>query len=103
MSIVNKFRSAFRGDVSFLTLVGEVLRRRRAARQRVIERRDLDQIGEMPARLTEPFASMSLGDLAAHFRKKPPALFALEDIGERLRRLFPDETATLVTDADAIV
>jgi hypothetical protein len=103
MSIANKFRSAFRGDVSLLTLIGEVLRRRRAARQRAIERRDLDEIGATPARLVEPFASMSPLELLTHFREKPSAFFALDDIGERSMRLFPDETAKLVEDADRIV
>src|SRR5256885_15800036 len=102
MSIANKFRSAFRGDVSLLTLVREVLRRRTAAARRAAERRDLDKIADAPARLTAPFASLSRTQLLTHFREKPPALFALDEIDERSKRIFPDETTSLIEAADRI-
>lgn len=103
MSISSKFRSAFRGDVSFITLAREVLRRRRAAARGAVERRDVDVIARTPARLAPRFASMSAGELLVHFRNKPPALFVLDEIGERSKRLFPEETATLIETADRIV
>jgi hypothetical protein len=103
MSIANKFRSAFRGDVSFFTLVREVLRRRKAAARRAAERRDLDEIAGTPARLTASFASLSPSELLTHFRDKPPPFFVLNEIGERSTRIFPDETAKLIETADRIV
>ena len=103
MSIANKFRSAFRGDVSFFTLVREVLRRRRAAARHSVERRDLDRIAITPARLASCFQSLSPDALLQHFRRKPHAFFTLEQIGERSTRLFPEETQKLIADADRIV
>ena len=103
MNIANKFRTVFRGDISFLDLVREVLRRRKAAARRKVERRELDQIGKTPARFTFQFGSLLPSELLVHFREKQPTFFALDGIGEKATRLFPGETAKLIEAAERIV
>jgi hypothetical protein len=103
MSLATKFRTIFRGDVSFRVLVGEALRRRKMSARRAVERRDIDQIGAAPARLRPEYTEMSPAELLAHFRTRCNAFFGDQDITGFLQKLFPTETAKLISDADRIV
>ncbi|MEO7539055.1 MAG: alginate lyase family protein [Pyrinomonadaceae bacterium] len=103
MSLSSKIRTIFRGDLAIADLPREVVRRRRAAGKRRIERRELENIGRSPARLSPRFASLTEVERLRHFRERDAALFDLDGVAARQRELFPDETATMIVAGDRIV
>jgi hypothetical protein len=109
MSISSKIRTIFRGRVPLFALPRELLLRKKAAGRQKRERRDLEKINSVPARLSDPFSSLSPVDLLRHFRERSVSFFPLPDhtTGERIRdlhlQLFPDESKRLIETADRIV
>jgi hypothetical protein len=102
MSIATKFRSVFRGQLTFTDLVRETFRRRRAAGRRALERHEIDAIAAEPARLSAEYASLSSTELLAHFRCRRSFLFA-EEAGGNAKKFLSAETAKLLDDANRIV
>jgi hypothetical protein len=103
LSIATKLRTALRGDVSFVTLVREMLRRHRASADRKSERRSLAHRALTPARLRPKYAADTPGELLEHFSGRHDAFFTSRDIAETARQHFPTETAKLIATADLIV
>ena len=72
----------FRGDLAFADLPRELMRRRRVAAQRVVERRDLEILADTPARLSAAYAQMPDQELVRHFAERPVGFFDLEGIAD---------------------
>lgn len=70
MSILNKIRTVFRGDIAFYYLPHELIRRRRAATRLIAEQASMDTINVEPARLRPEFASLDGAALLQHFRDR---------------------------------
>jgi hypothetical protein len=107
-SLIPKLRRALRAEVDARTLVLEVWRRSRAARERRRERASLNRLAETPARLSAEFARMSPVELLTHFRNRTgpkflPGCDALSETASLQRHLFPFETAQLLERAARIV
>lgn len=106
MSISSKISTLFRGDVPFVDLPREVLRRRKAANRQKQERRYIENLHKTPARLTEQFAAYSPENLLEHFRSRNVSFFLtkeLEQIAKLHWKYFPAETTQLIGNADVIV
>ena len=81
MSIASKMATLFRGDVPLGDLPREFVRRRRAARHRAAERREIGSINEAPARLRDEFRGLAPAALLDHFRSRPYSFFGFADAG----------------------
>lgn len=109
MSISSKIKTIFRGDIPFYDLPRELLRRKRATDRHKIERRELDEINNSPARLTAQYGSLTAAELLTHFRDRSTSFFRIsgcdnrDQIAKLQSELFPDETAHLIASADRIV
>jgi len=105
MTFLGKIRKLFRGNVRFHDLPREALRRKKVIAHQKQERRDLEKLQNLPARLTNQFASFPPAELLTHFRERNVSFFSvteLEHIGKLQSEQFPDETALLIANADAI-
>lgn len=101
-----------RGEVSPRTVAHETLRRTNASLERRRERAELSQLDRQPARLRDEFARLSAAELLAHFRsrhllKGVPQFFPgfaadARETAALQRRLFPDETTRLISQANRI-
>jgi hypothetical protein len=109
MGISSKIRTIFRGDVRFVNLPQEALRRRKAVKKRKVERGNLGRINKSPARLTPEFGSLTPAELLVHFRERKTTFFGIGGADERDRiaklqsELFPVETGQLIESATRIV
>jgi len=108
---MEKFNSAWRrlrrGNVSARAIALETQRRIRMALARRGERASLTALNEKPAQLTEHFARLSASALLEHFRSRTsprffPGFASAEQTAALQARLFPEETAGLLGEADAI-
>src|SRR6188768_1835749 len=97
MTIASKMATLFRGDVPLGDLPREFLRRRKVARHRERERREVEAIDETPARLAGEYRQLTNTELLVHFKDLPYAFFALSEqakpaeITGAISRHFPDE------------
>ncbi len=109
MSISSKIRTIFRGRVPLTDLPREILRRKKAANRQRRERRDLEKLNDVPARLAPRFASLAPAELLRHFRERNVSFFPfnnsdnLEPITKMQSELFPVETEQLIESANLIV
>lgn len=106
MELSDKVKIFFRGNISFLDLLREAKRRKKVAAHQKNERRELENVQDAPARLTDQFASVSASELLRHFRERTVPFFQvneLEEIGKLQTQHFPNETAKLIADANKIV
>ena len=108
MTISNKIRTIFRGDVRLADLPKEALRRRNAADRQKRERKEINKINIEPARLAPGFATASNAVLLQHFRQRSAGAFwplrddSRQSVVELQKELFPDETTILIESADRI-
>lgn len=102
MGISSKIRTIFRGDVSFLDLPREALRRSSSAARRRVERGELDTIDNTGARLSEGFRGLAADKLLMHFCSKPRLIFSDANLLKLYSQLFPDEASSLGLRADGI-
>jgi uncharacterized heparinase superfamily protein len=109
MTIASKMATLFRGDVPLGDLPREFLRRRRAAGHRERERREVDALKSIPARLTDEFRALTDAELLRHLKSRPYAFFAISEqpkpaaFADAIFRYFPDEIDRLKNAANKIV
>lgn len=100
MTLSDKLKTLFRGDISIRHLPLEYLRRRNAAKRRRTERESLDELNARPARLLPEFAKLSSADLLEHFRTRQtpafwpavPAVWSAEDVVRDANGIVNDST-----------
>jgi hypothetical protein len=96
MGSYSRLKRAMRGGVSPRVLALETFRRSRVARHRIAERRDLDALGVMPARLSLAFAALAPDELLDHLRERTTPSSPLD-------RPYEADHDALITGADLIV
>lgn len=107
MKIGSTIKRMLRGDVSARTAALEATRRLNLTLDERRERASLSEMAAQPAQLREEFARIRAADLLAHFRSRTrpkffPGLENLKRTTALQQELFPEQTACLVTEAQAI-
>src|SRR6266700_1090079 len=88
MGIWSRIKMNLRGNVSYLDLPREALRRKKAASRQKIERQELESINKMPVRLAPNFASFaSPGELSLHFQRGEDNIFLKISAEENAQRV----------------
>ena len=106
MSVIRKLKRAVRGEVKPKTVALEVLRRSRVSLSSWRELSSINQVAGRGPRLQGQFAEMDRGKLLSHFRSRDePRFFPgfTPSTGKVQSRIFPKETAELVSEANLII
>jgi hypothetical protein len=108
-AFIPRLRRALRGEVDARTVALEAIRRGRVARMRRRERARLELLDKTPARLLPLFTRERAVETLQHFRKRSAPVFlpgfntAIEFTADLQRKLFTEETASLLKDAGRII
>lgn len=79
---MKRIKTVFRGDITLTTVLPEVVRRRRFARRRTIERREVDRIAALPARLAGAFRGLSGMEMRGHLAGRDACFFTSPPLRE---------------------